>query len=178
MAIPVSNPPPRYEPTGQRPQGESGNGGPSGGGPPELPPGPEFGAPPRQPSGQQRGCFIALGVLGALGCVASLAIVVSCGSCFREASAFTVDDIAGEYRLVAEREGELAADDPDLRALSQLAHEGRVSWIALGVLSNRFQEARADGVTSAEELHHGMELVHDIVVGNGSIDPERYPDAR
>lgn len=172
MAIPVSNPPPRYEPTGQRPQGEP-SGSPAGG-PPELPPGPVFGPP----TGQQRGCFIALGVLGALGCVASIAIVVSCASCFREAAAFSVDDITGEYRIVAEREGELDRDDPDLRALSQLAHEGRLSWVALGVLSNRFQDARADGVTSAEELHHGMELVHDIVVGNGSIDPERYPDAR
>ena len=101
MAIPVSNPPPRYEPTGQRPQGEP-RGSPAGG-PPELPPGPVFGPP----TGQQRGCFIALGVLGALGCVASIAIVVSCASCFREAAAFSVDDITGEYRIVAEREGEL-----------------------------------------------------------------------
>lgn len=123
--------------------------------------------------------MIALGIAGALGCVASLAIAVSCRGCMQMGEAQATRQITAGYRAAARGTPDEAADEADLRALEQLGDAGSLSIVSFGVLSNRFNDALAnDGRIDADELHHGMELVHDIVAGNGSVPMERYPDGR
>ena len=165
MAIPVSNPPPRYEPPA-----------------PALPDprGPIDPPSSRDPrSARARGCFLLFGVAGAIACVASIGLAVSCHSIVQIGEAEASTRIAMGYRAAAVRENEATADDPDLRALDRLGQAGEISLVAFAVLNNRFNDAFVnDGVIDADELHRGMELVHEIVIGHGSIDVNRYPDGR
>ena len=87
--------------------------------------------------------------------------------------------ITAGYRAAATGTHDEAADEADLRALEQLGDRGSLSLVSFGVLSNRYNAAIAnDGRIDADELHHGMELVHDIVLSNGSVAMERYPDGQ
>lgn len=165
MAIPVSNPPPRYEPT---PPSAS-----------ELPQGPSPPSQPRGPDLRVRGCIVLLGVAGAIGCVASIALALSCRGCMQMGEAEGTRRIAVSYRAAAVAADEASRDEADLRTLEQLGNTGELSIMAFGILNNRFNDAIAnDGTIDADELHHGMELVHDVVVGNGSVDMNRYPNGR
>lgn len=165
MAIPVSNPPPRHEPTP-----------PSASEPREDP------SPPLEPRGMDpraRGCIVLLGVAGAIGCIASVALALSCRGCVQMGEAEGTRRIAVSYRAAAAAAGETSRCDADLRALEQLGTTGELSIVAFGILNNRYNDAIAnDGTIDVNELHRGMELVHDVVVGNGSVDVNRYPDGR
>jgi len=166
MAIPVSNPPPKYEPPP-----------PSAPEPPLAPMGP--GGPPRGIDPRARGCVIALGVAGALVCVASLAIALSCRGCMELGEAQAVRQISAGYRAASIQLDHETEHASDLRELEQLGDAGGVSLIAFGILNNRYNDAITnDGRIDADELHLGMELVHDIVLGNGSVDLNHYPAGR
>lgn len=168
MAIPVSNPPPPYEPLAPA------SPDPRGTFDPLDPPS------PRDPrTARARGCFLLVGVAGAIGCVASIGLAVSCHSIVQIGEAEASARIAMGYRAAAVRENEASADDPDLRALDRLGQAGEISLVAFAVLNNRFNDAFVnDGVIEADELHRGMELVHEIVIGHGNIDINRYPSGR
>jgi hypothetical protein len=163
MAIPVSNPPPRYEPP-----------------PPSEPPRdrpPPVSDPAR--AALLRGCLMLFGVAAALGCIATIGLAVSCRDLIRVGEAESTRHVVMEYRLAAQDAGEDERYAADLDALDHLGASGGISLLAFGVLNNRLADALADDrEIDADELHHGMELVHDIVIGNGSIDPNRYPDGR
>lgn len=168
MAIPVSNPPPRYEPTP-----------PAAPEPPGLPgrPPPGEGSPP--PSPLLRGCMLIIGMAAALGCLATMALAFSCRDVLRIAETEGTRQIATAYRMAAMRAGEEPTYDADLDALESLGETGAISIIAFGILNQRFQNAMAnDRTIDADELVDGMALVHDIVVGHGDVDPTRYPEAR
>jgi hypothetical protein len=161
MAIPVANPPPRYEP----------------GSVPPPPPPPE---PPRTRDPRAgRGCVTIVGVAGAIGCVISIALGMSCQSLFRIGEREAVHRITASYRAAAVANNESTADEPQLRALERLADAGEISLVAFGILNNRWNDALAnDGVVDANELHGGMQLVCEIVLGGGNVDIQRYPDGR
>jgi hypothetical protein len=171
MAIPPANPPPRYEPPARSDSFEPSNERPS------------FdtvtGRPPSGLDPRARGCVIALGMAAAIGCIASLGIAVSCRGCMQMGEAQTVRQIAAAYRTAANGTDEQEADEATLHELEQLTDDGSLSILAFGVLNNRYNDALVnDGRIDAGELHHGMELVRDIVSGRGAIVIEHYPSGR
>jgi len=162
MAIPVANPPPRYEP-GAAP-----------------PPASDPGARRDPPFGSRgRGCLTLVGIAGVIGCIASIGLAVSCHSVVQIGEREAVRRIAASYRAAAVQNNESAADEPDLSELEQLGDRGDISIVAFGILNNRWNDAFAnDGAIDASELHFGMQLVHDIVASHGNVDIQRYPDGR
>ncbi len=175
MAIPVANPPPLEPPEASSGGGGDPPSGPAGYGDPIGQPGPPR---PAQMSPVVRGCLIA-GAFGVfLACVGGSAVAYSCVGMVSAGSSQLVRNIEGAYRGSAVRAGEESTYDADLSALVAISDAGHLSFITFGILNNRYEDARRDGTIDQEELHHGMELIHDIVVGNGSVDLERYPDAR
>jgi hypothetical protein len=166
MAIPPRNPPPRYEP----PPRQDGAG-------------PLFeslaSAPPRALDPRARGCLMVLGIAAAIGCIASAGIVMSCPGCMQIGESQAIRQITGAYRTAAAGAGEADTDEPALHALEGLGDTGSITLLAFGILSNRYQDALAnDGRIDVVELHRGMELVHDIVDGQGTIVLDRYPEGR
>lgn len=126
-----------------------------------------------------RGCMIALGVAAALGCIGSVGIAIGCRGCMQMGEAQATRQIAAGYRAATSGSPTETGDLADLRALEQLGDAGSISIVAFGVLSNRYNDAIGnDGRIDADELHLGMELVHDIVNGHGSIDVDHYPAGR
>jgi hypothetical protein len=175
MAIPVANPPPSDVPPP-----------PSGGGGYDPPPGGGYGDPggqgrPPLTSGMSplvRGCLIA-GAFGLfLTCVGGSVLAYSCMGLMDAGTSQLIRSISEAYRASAVRAGEESTHDADLRQLVAISDEGNLSFITFGILNNRYEDARRDGIIDAEELHFGMELIHDIVISNGSVDIERYPNAR
>lgn len=125
-----------------------------------------------------RGCLIA-GAFGlVVACLGGSALAYSCVGLVSFGTTQAVHNIADGYRASAIRAGEESTYDADLRQLLVINDEGHLAFITFGILSNRFEDARRDGIIDADELHHGMELVHDIVIGNGTVDIDQYPDAR
>jgi hypothetical protein len=173
MAIPVANPPPNDPPSS------------SGGGPYAPPPdGGGYGdPPPRGPIGGGmspvvRGCLIA-GAFGVfLACIGGSVLVYSCMGVVSLGTTQAVRNVADGYRSAAIRAGEESTYDADLRQLVVLQDEGHLAFLTFGILSNRFEDARRDGIIDTDDLHHGMELIHDIVIGNGTVNIEQYPEAR
>ena len=125
-----------------------------------------------------RGCLIA-GAFGLfLVCVGGSVLAYSCMGVMEAGTSQLIRNIADAYRTSAVRGGEESTYDSDLRQLVAISDEGDISLITFGILNNRFEDARRDGIIDEEELHLGMELIHDIVISNGSVDIERYPNAR
>jgi hypothetical protein len=183
MAIPVSNPPPREEPPPSKStaSAETPDALGIGGGPGDdamREPSLQGGAPSAM-SPMARGCIMALGLAGVLVCIASLGLAVSCRGLLQAGESEGARRIAVSYRAASVAAGQETAYASDLAALESLGTSGQLSLMAFAILNNRYNEAMGnDGVIDADELHHGMELVHDIVLGQGSVDVQRYPDAR
>lgn len=169
MAIPVANPPPDELP----PPGAGGQDFPLGDAAPESRPLMAGGLSP-----VVRGCLVASAFGLFLVCVGGSVLAYSCMGVVTAGSAQVLRNITDGYRGAAVRAGEESTYDADLRRLVALSDEGHLSFITFGILNNRYEDARRDGTVDAEELHHGMELIHDIVIGNGSVDVNRYPQAR
>ena len=82
-----------------------------------------------------------------------------------------------DYRAAATRLQQAGAYAADLDAVDRLASQGSLSLTAFALLQRRHDAAfRGDGTIDVDELRHGMELVHDIAVGQGDVDVNRYPD--
>lgn len=82
-----------------------------------------------------------------------------------------------DYRAAAVRLQQAGAYAADLDAVDRLASQGSLSLTAFALLQRRHDAAfRGDGTIDVDELQHGMELVHDIAVGEGDVDVNRYPD--
>jgi len=127
----------------------------------------------------RRGCLASALLLGALGtcCGAAIAWGVIGGG-FDAAMQQMGAKIAADLRLVAEQQGSIDTHRGALDQLEEIRRRDRLSWMALSILFNRWTDAHADDVVSEDELSRLMELVHDIDAGDGSIDPQRYPDGR
>ncbi len=134
------------------------------------------------PSGRDprsRGCLVVLGIAGALLCIVGVALALSCRGCLQIGEAQGVHKIVGVYRLASIELGLEHTHEADLRQLEQLGDRGEISLVAFGILYQRFNDALVnDGRIDADELHLGMELVHDIVLGHGSVDMNHYPAGR
>ncbi len=123
MAIPVSNPPPPYEPAPppRRDRDE-----------PALPPGPPFRGSTGGPGGldpRMRGCMIALGVAAALACIGSVGIAIGCRGCMQMGEAQATRQIAAGYRAATSGSPTETGDLADLRALEQLGDAGSISIV-------------------------------------------------
>jgi len=127
----------------------------------------------------RRGCMASALLLGALGtcCGAAIAWGVIGGG-FDAAMQQMGSKISADLRLAAEQQGSIESHRGALEQLDEIRGRDELSWIALSILYNRWTDAHADDVVTEAELTRLMELVHDIDAGNGSVDPERYPDGR
>jgi hypothetical protein len=134
--------------------------------------------PPSSMSPVVRGCLIA-GAFGLfLACVAGSVLAYSCMGLVSMGTSQFVHELADAYRASAARAGEESTYDADLRRLVIIGDAGQISLVSFGILSNRYQDARRDGIIDTDELHHGMELIHDVVIGDGEVRIEQYPTGR
>lgn len=138
--------------------------------------------PPREPpaaspGGIPRWGIVAL-VLLVITCFACIAMGIGCTACTPQVLSAGVDQITTEIRRAAVELGEADTYQADLDRLSQLSGEHRIEFVAMGILSNRWQDAIRDQQVTTEELAHLMELVRDINAGNGHIDMAAYPQGR
>lgn len=126
-----------------------------------------------------RGCFASALLLGVLAscCGAAIAWGVLGGG-FDAAMQQTGAKIAADLRLIATEQGSIETHRGALDQLDEIRGQNQLGWIALSILWNRWTDAKADRVVTEAELGRLMELVHDIDAGNGTVDPERYPDGR
>lgn len=122
---------------------------------------------------------MVLGIAGALLCIVGIALALSCRGCLQIGEAQGVHKIAAVYRLASIALELEHTHEADLRQLEELGDRGEISIVAFSVLYNRSNDALMnDGQIDADELHLGMELVHDIVLGHGSVDLSHYPAGR
>jgi hypothetical protein len=84
--------------------------------------------------------------------------------------------IAAVLRETARAEGRESTVDADLRAFDALLAEERVGIVATAALVQRHALAKQDGRIDPAELDRMMEVVHDAVIHEGSVDPARYPE--
>lgn len=170
VAIPVENPPPPYAPAARRPP----TGAPAE---PleELLRVPPAGARVYRAQIGWRGCLVAialtLGLLFAVGgfgtCAMSDEILVTLPA-----------RVSGELRTTARAQGRETAFDEDLRRFEAIVAGRRLTLVAAVVLLNRYSDVKADSQITEAELDRMMEVVRDVALGNGEINPERYPDGR
>lgn len=122
-----------------------------------------------------RGCLVAIAIAAAF-----LFSVGGLGTCALS-DVVMVDaptNVVTSLRTTARAQGREAAFEQDLDRLSALITSRRLGFMGAGVLLNRFSDAKADTQITEAELDHLMALVHDIVVGDGEIDPAAYPNGR
>ncbi len=169
MAIPVENPPPPYAPAAR-----------------------STGVPAREPfdailAGAPPGARVYKAQVGWRGCLVALALAFGLLFAFGGLGTCAVSDavlvelprrLSVDLRTVAREEGRETVFDEDLRRFTDIVEGRRLGFLAAGVLLNRFSDCKADSTITTEELDHLMALVHDIVLGDGTIDPERYPAGR
>lgn len=84
--------------------------------------------------------------------------------------------IAEVLRETARAEGRESAFDGDLTAFDGLLRSERVGIVATAALVQRHALAKQDGRIDPAELDRMMEVVHDAVIHDGSVDPARYPE--
>jgi hypothetical protein len=127
-------------------------------------------------SKRTKGCAIAAGVAGVLGCCMGGSFLVMCGGLLGVGQETQLQTISTDLHAACighprsiEYEAELVRFD---------ATRSEVGWMTFGVLNNRYTDANADGVIRPEELDHLMVLVADIDARGGNVDLASYPSGR
>ncbi len=134
--------------------------------------------PAEPPKKRRTGCIIAVAVALVLVCLGGLATFLSCGSLFSFGQRERINQITLQLRASLTGNPNAAVYEQDLRGLEELNRDGDVSFMAFGVLENRFKDSTLDGAIDAGEMDHVMALVRDINAGNGSINLQAYPQGR
>jgi hypothetical protein len=134
--------------------------------------------PPPAPPKSRRGWLIGGGIALLVSCLICAGIGIGCNACWSMGKKEVARQMTVAIRGAMTGHSRQAEYEPALQRFEALADADDVNILAFSVLQNRFTDVRADGQITHDEVDHIMALITDINAGNGTIDVNRYPNAR
>jgi hypothetical protein len=123
-----------------------------------------------------KGCAIAAGVVAILGCCGFGVFSIACGGLMNVGQETQLGVISSQLHASTTGNPRAAEYEAELTRFDGVRPS--VTFLTFGVLSNRYNDAMADGRIDATELDHVMELIRDIDARNGNVDISQYPGGR
>ena len=140
----------------------------------------QWGYAPAQPPApkSRRGWLIGGGIALLVCCLLCAGIGIGCNACWTMGKKEVARQMTVAIRGAMTGHPRQAEYEQALVRFQELADGDEINILAFSVLQNRYNDVRLDGQITHDEVDHIMELIADINSGNGTIDVNRYPQAR